>query len=188
MILNQNLKEGPPTKNGPIDFNQSFWQYKWNNPIRFMVKRKRGVAPHFWAHKMHVKDLIWLAQSQCYDIGRKELLRYCQGFLLKIAALTHSITHTLKHIHTQIIYLLSFFFITIIKSTNTNNPNVTQQISYCCNFYKTNNHSKWGYSVKEKCSYVLSNNWEGLIATKKVEIGQFVVFLKISDRGTPGGH
>jgi len=49
-----------------------------------MVKRKRGVASHFWAHKMHVKMLIWLAQSQCYGIGRKKLIWGCQGSLLKL--------------------------------------------------------------------------------------------------------
>jgi len=42
------------------------------NPIRFMAMRKKGVASHFWAHKIHVKMLIWLAQSQCYGIGRKK--------------------------------------------------------------------------------------------------------------------
>jgi hypothetical protein len=59
-------------------------QSTWKNPIRFMVKRKRGVASHFWPHKMHVKELIWLAQSQCYGIGRKKLIWGCQGSLLKI--------------------------------------------------------------------------------------------------------
>jgi hypothetical protein len=48
-----------------------------------MVKRKRGVASHFWAHKMHVKMLIWLAQSQCYGIGRKKLIWGCHEYLLK---------------------------------------------------------------------------------------------------------
>ena len=28
-----------------------------------MAKRKRGVASHFWAHKIHVKELIWLAHA-----------------------------------------------------------------------------------------------------------------------------
>jgi hypothetical protein len=61
------------TKNGPIDFAQS-WSVYLKNPIRFMAKRKRGVTSHFWAHKMHVKELILLAQSQCYGIGRKKLI------------------------------------------------------------------------------------------------------------------
>jgi len=42
-----------------------------------MAKRKRG------AHEMHVKELIWLAQSQCYGVGRKKLIWGCQGSLLK---------------------------------------------------------------------------------------------------------
>ena len=58
-------------------------QSSWKNPIRFMVKRKMGVVSHFWAHKMHVKMLIWLAQSQCYGTGRKKLIWGCQGSLLK---------------------------------------------------------------------------------------------------------
>jgi hypothetical protein len=44
------LKEGPLTKNGPIDFAES-WAIHMKNPIRFM-------ASHFWAHKMHAKELI----------------------------------------------------------------------------------------------------------------------------------
>jgi hypothetical protein len=61
------------TKNGSIDFAQS-WAIYIKNPIRFIVKRKKGVASHFWAHKMHIKMLICLAQSQCYGIGRKKLI------------------------------------------------------------------------------------------------------------------
>jgi len=57
MLLKHNVKEGPLTKNGPIDFAQS-WAIHMKNPIRLMAKRKRGVASHFWAHKMHVKMLI----------------------------------------------------------------------------------------------------------------------------------
>jgi hypothetical protein len=59
------------------------WQSTWKNPIGFMVKKKMRVFSHFWAHKMHVKMLIWLAQSQCYGIGRKKLIWGCQGSLLK---------------------------------------------------------------------------------------------------------
>jgi hypothetical protein len=44
--LNGCLKEVLMTKNGPIDFAQSWAAYK-KNPIRFMAKRKWGVAPHF---------------------------------------------------------------------------------------------------------------------------------------------
>ena len=47
-----------------------------------MAKRKRGVASHFWAREIHVKELLWLAQSQCYGIGRKKLIWGCQGSLL----------------------------------------------------------------------------------------------------------
>ena len=61
-------------------------QSTWKNPIRFIVKRKRGVASLFWAHKMHVKMLIWLAKSQCYGIGRKKLIWSCQGSLLNQTA------------------------------------------------------------------------------------------------------
>jgi hypothetical protein len=41
--LNQGkqTKEGPLTKNSPIDFAQS-WAIYMKNPSRFMVKRKRG--------------------------------------------------------------------------------------------------------------------------------------------------
>jgi hypothetical protein len=53
----------------------------WKNPIIFIAKRKRGVASHFWACKMYVKMLIWLAQSQCYGIGRKKLIWGGQGSL-----------------------------------------------------------------------------------------------------------
>jgi hypothetical protein len=77
-----NFKEGPLTKNGPIDFVLKVGQSTEKNPIRFMVKRKRGVASHFWAHKMHVKMLILLVQSQCYGIGRKKLIWGCQRSLL----------------------------------------------------------------------------------------------------------
>jgi len=52
------IKEGPLTKNGPIDFAQSWAIHMKKSKIRYMVKRKRGVASHFWAHKMHVKMLI----------------------------------------------------------------------------------------------------------------------------------
>jgi hypothetical protein len=52
-----------------------------------MVKRKKGVASHFWAHKMHVKMVICLAQSQCYGIGRKKLICGCQRSLLKFQIL-----------------------------------------------------------------------------------------------------
>ena len=62
-------------------------QSTWKNPIRFMVKRKKGVASHFWAHKIHVKELIWLAQSQCYGIGRKKLIWGCQRSLLNYTAI-----------------------------------------------------------------------------------------------------
>ena len=55
--MNFYIKEGPLTKNGPIDFAQSLAIYM-KNPITFMAKRKRGVASHFWAHKIHVKELI----------------------------------------------------------------------------------------------------------------------------------
>jgi hypothetical protein len=51
------FKEGPLTKNGPIDFAQS-WAIHKKNPIKFMAKRKKGVTRHFWAHKMHVKELF----------------------------------------------------------------------------------------------------------------------------------
>jgi len=68
------LKEGPLTKNGPIDFAQSW---------AIHMKRKRGVASHFWSHKLHVKELILLAHSQCYGMGRKKLIWGCQGSLLK---------------------------------------------------------------------------------------------------------
>jgi len=37
------FKEVLMTKNGPIDFAQS-WAIYIKNPIRFMAKRKRGVA------------------------------------------------------------------------------------------------------------------------------------------------
>jgi hypothetical protein len=47
-------------------------------------------------------------------------------------------SHTHKHTN---IFTLDISFLIIIKSPNTNNPNVTRQILYCCNFYKTNNHS-----------------------------------------------
>jgi len=50
------IKEGPLTKNGPIDFAQSL-----AIPMKkfgFMVKRKRGLASYFWVHKMHIKELI----------------------------------------------------------------------------------------------------------------------------------
>ena len=63
-------------------------QSTWKNPIRFMAKRKRGVASHFWAHKIHVKELFWLAQSQCYGIRRKKLIWGCQGSLLKCNFMT----------------------------------------------------------------------------------------------------
>jgi hypothetical protein len=73
------IKEGPLKKNGPIDFAQSWAIYTWKNPIRFMVKRKRGVASHFWTHKMHVKELIWLAQSQCYGKGERSWFEVVNG-------------------------------------------------------------------------------------------------------------
>jgi hypothetical protein len=57
MCTNHEAQGGTPTKNGPIDFSPSL-AIRMKNPIRFMVKKKRGVALHFWAHKMHVKELI----------------------------------------------------------------------------------------------------------------------------------
>jgi len=57
-----------------------------------MAKRKRGVASHFWPHKMHVKMLIWLVQSQCYSIGRKKLIWGCQGSRLKYFCLFYVIS------------------------------------------------------------------------------------------------
>jgi hypothetical protein len=50
------IKEGLMTKNGPIDFAQSLAIFM-KNPIRFMAKGKWEVALHFLAHKMHVKEL-----------------------------------------------------------------------------------------------------------------------------------
>jgi hypothetical protein len=51
------FKKGPLANNGLIDFAQS-WAILIKNPIRYMAKRKRGVASHFWANQMHVKMLI----------------------------------------------------------------------------------------------------------------------------------
>jgi hypothetical protein len=45
------------TKNGPIDFAQS-WAVHENIQLDLWRREKGEVASHFWAHKMHVKELL----------------------------------------------------------------------------------------------------------------------------------
>jgi hypothetical protein len=44
-------------KTGQLDFLQN-WAIYMKNPIKFVLKRKKGVTSHFWANKMHVKELM----------------------------------------------------------------------------------------------------------------------------------
>jgi hypothetical protein len=61
------------TKNGPMYFAQS-WAVYMTKSNKIYGEEKKGVASHFSAYKMHVKELIGLAQSQCYGIGRERLI------------------------------------------------------------------------------------------------------------------
>jgi len=45
-----------------------------------------------------------------------------------------------------------------------------------------------GLISRRKLLICVIRHWEISIATNKIKIGQFVVFLMIFDRGTPGGH
>jgi hypothetical protein len=51
------FKEGPLTKNGSMDFAQS-WAIHMKKSYLIYAEEKKGVASQFWTHKMHVKRLI----------------------------------------------------------------------------------------------------------------------------------
>jgi len=82
-ILRAALQGGTIDKKRPDRFCSKLGSPHEKIQIDLWWRQKRGGASHFWAHNVHVKMVIWLAQSQCYGKGRKKLIWGCQGYLLK---------------------------------------------------------------------------------------------------------